>query len=232
MLLLTDAVGQWWNKNQAPVYGFSLRVSEAAVRACCNQATDLFSRGVFPDNPGPFKRMATYLVLGRLTPFFTFRSGFNDTNGRWIEGCCPTDEQEHVAWITRMLVLSIPFTFAKLYVHIQGRDIPLGQWNGFPSSHYRLEFMGWLRWLDGYSQLKPHLPSLSWGKFNDDRLARMIMSTSLMLESCYYLGKMRERGKCALLDECYCGAPTLDEDLRLDLYYDTKGQASSVPEIE
>lgn len=233
LMFLADAVGQWWNEKRAPDWGFSVRVSEQKIRECCDQGGALFSTGTFPDSPGPFKRLSTLIVLGRLFPFFQFKAGFAK-NGTWQEGhAAPTGEEE-TAWVVRMMVLTIPFAFPKMVVSIDGKEQVLDEWNGFPSSHYRLEFMGWLRWLDGCEDFQPFFEKSpeKWTKFCSERLARMVMSTSLMLEACYYLSPVPDDHRARLLQSGYSGSKDLDEDLKIDLYYDTDAAITRAPKVE
>jgi hypothetical protein len=71
-----------------------------------------------------------------------------------------------------------------------------------------------------------------WAAFSKARLARMVMSTSLMLEACYYLSPSLEGTASKLLTSGYSLPSELDEDLRLDLYYDTDAEVRSTPKIK
>jgi hypothetical protein len=84
-------------------------------------------------------------------------------------------------------------------------------WQGFPSLHYLLEFLVWLRWLDDFHQYE-HLFGKEWPTVSKQSLARMVMSTALIVEACYYEAKSPFPPNSCLKN--------LRDEQRIDLMYD------------
>lgn len=218
-LEIADIVATWWNVKQAKAYGFGFVISESKVKQCCEKAGELFERNIFPEPPGPFKRIATFLVLGRLFQFFQIRPGYPE-DGKWVATDFKPDPMHNDAWVARMLVMTIPVIFSGMYVDIGKERVLLDEWKNFPSLHYRLEFMALLRWLDLNDSHKANFTDKkTWEDITNDRLTRMIMAVSLIIEACYYLSSKEGASNKIQSKDSHC-LQDLDEDLRLDLYYD------------
>ena len=235
LLAISNAVAKWWNETFSARYGFLVVVSSTKAKACCDMGTQLFTTGSFPESPGPFKRIGALLVLGRLHPLFDFHP-FKLEGGNIVETGTSMTEEERIAWLTRILVLCIPATFGAMQLETNGHEQYLDEWEGFPSPHYRLEFMAWLRWLDYYGDMRPMFggDQTKWEQFLSERLSRMVMSASLIVEASYYLSVTLKPGAAKTkiqgdIGECL---KNLDEDIRLDLYYDSDAQVVAVPDME
>lgn len=138
--------------------------------------------------PGPFKRVAALLVLGRLTSIFSLA-----TPNSKVESLKPVNASMEREWLPKLCFLLLAPAFSSLTVsNAQGATHSLQDWKGFPSFHSKAEFLFWLEWLCDYP-----LDSLS-----DDekvtRRGRMILGTSLILEAIYYQGAQ----KSALCGAC------------------------------
>ena len=199
----------WWNGKQSPVYGFKLALYRKSLQNCCDIGARLFGSNYFANPPGPFKRAAAFIVIGRLFPFFQFVPMVNGP---------PMDKRERHAWLSRMMALAIPSVLERTRSEIGGKWIALNKWNGFPSLHYKLEFLAWFRWLDGFEQYKAQFAAHDWDAFCQKRLARMVMATSLMIESCYYnTASTIPHDLCGNTSACF---NHLEEEHELDLIYD------------
>lgn len=208
------SIQEFWNTKQAPSWGFNLTIFKASIRECCEAGGRLFSGQYFANPPGPFKRAAAFLVIGRLMPFF----GFEPINGN--KELVPQTSRECHAWLARMMALSIPAVLGSTRAQLGGEWLTLSEWGGFPSSHFKLEFLAWIRWLDSFEHFKKYFPSNSeWDQLHEQRLARMVMATSLMIEGCYYCSgstasESKIRGNTATCFE------RLEDEHEIDLIYD------------
>ena len=91
-------------------------------------------------------------------------------------------------WHVRLMMLTIPQLFAALRVKVNSGWRELS-WPGFPSDHYQLEFMNFLKWLDHFEKFRQAITQHEeWDEFAKKRLARMVMAVSLSLEASYYAG--------------------------------------------
>jgi hypothetical protein len=202
----------WWDRRIKPLRAIAITGSKGNLEDCRTISRDLFNGFFFPERPGPFKRVAAFVVLGRLFPFLKFRPA----DGLDVESAIrfANYETTHKAneWLTRAMVRTIPILFAQLEVEINGKRIPLA-WKGFPSWHYELEFHEFLRWTD--SDIEPCdcdfnnlTQKTKWA------LARKIMAATLSLEACYY---------CQGTQKVIPGHNhhDLDDDQQLDLFFDT-----------
>ncbi len=168
-------IQNWWNENQAANFGFNVVLYRESLSDSCKIGAKLFGGPYFAKPPGPFKRAAAFTVIGRLYPFFQFE-GVSMTN------------RERNAWLARLMVLGIPLLLGSTSATLNGEKRRLENWQGFPSAHYKLEFLAWLRWLDGCENIQSFLPPSEWERLKEQRSARMVMATALMLEACYYSG--------------------------------------------
>jgi hypothetical protein len=202
-----DVIADQWNRHAASIYGFQVFIRSKKISQLCQVGARLFENGdVFPRQPGPFKRTAAFLVLGRLYPFFQF-SGKPEH--------LPKGD-EVVAWTVRLLALTIPVILRQLTVQLNGTTQTLHEWKGFPSPHYQLEFFALLRWLDNGEEYETLFPADTWARFSFHRQARMVMATSLMLEASYYLNGQETTQVQSQVSRCLTN---LSDEQQLDLIY-------------
>ncbi len=209
-------VQSWWNQYRAPVYGLNLRISHAELLKCCEIGHSLFEGRFFSQPPGPFKRAAAFVVITRLNPFFDFLP----VSAEAIE-YVPTTLREKQEWTARIVTLTIPIVLRRTYAEINGERAQLTGWNGFPSLHYKLEFLAWVRWLDSFEQYRTVMPAREWYDFCERRLARMVMALSLMIEGCYYHRPTtaEEDDICGRTESCLANLEN-DMSLLTDCFYD------------
>jgi hypothetical protein len=206
-LLIADAIAREWNEHGRPINGITLFVNPAAMLKCCAAAYEIFDQNhYFPKPPGPFKRAAAFVVLGRLQWFFEMR-GDNAPDPR-------KQEREHRAWLARFMVLAIPGVLRRTKL---GDGHILDAWKKFPSPHYQLEFLAWMRWLDGFGRYRGKFEDFEWNSFYRERLARKVMSTSLMIESCYYLNVAK--GFSSLQSKVEPCLTKLEDEQEMDLCF-------------
>jgi len=180
LLAIATGVAEYWNEFGGIENGFRLVVGEAELAACCARGQQIFEE-TFPE-PSPFKRVAALLVLGRLYPFF----GLSKVNSEDFQEANLSTES-HNQWIARVMALMIKPTLAALEINLghAGRDnwVSLNKWNGYPSPHFKMEFIEFLQWLDnhGWPQVDQE-----WDETLIYRVGRMIRATALIIENCYY----------------------------------------------
>lgn len=204
---VADRVAILWNDYGGHDFGFKIQHGEDQIEFCSKRATSIFEK-YFPDPPGPFKRVAALLVFGRLYPFFEFIPSRRSSQ----------DDEE---WLARIVALMIPVSLRLLYADVSAtKDAhtykAIDAWKGFPSIHYKVEFLAFIQWLDNLEWAVKRLDGLEENVIADvkermkmdevinSRLARMILATSLIIEACYYgsetLPQQPEqsnlRGKC------------------------------------
>lgn len=191
-----------WNTRCGSGWGFQLKAHVPDIRVVCNLGGELLrTNKYFPTEPGPFKRAAAFLVFGRLYPFYSTNNG---------EGTGFSETERH-NWNTRFLVLSIGPVLRQTHLMLDGQPHHIMQgWKGFPSLHYLLEFLVWLRWLDDFQRFEKCFPG-DWPLISSQRLARMVMSTALILEACYYDSKSPFPNSCL---------KNLSTEQLIDLRYD------------
>lgn len=209
VLDITEAVASWWNQHKRAEWGFGICGVLERTQICCEKGHRLLGLDHFAENPSPFKRVAAFLVLGRLFPFIEFE--FDSADGGF------TDEERH-AWTVRFMALMIAPALRKSIVDPGNANHVLKEWDEFPSLHYLLEFFAWLRWLDVEHYRTTLGIASSWESFSQERLVRMVMGCALMLEACYYVseGTAAPDGLRTRAMNCL---NSIDEDLRMDLYY-------------
>ncbi|WP_395746627.1 hypothetical protein [Prosthecobacter sp.] len=176
-------IAAWWNVDHHELYGFKLVVSAHDLNDSCSTASRLFDETpfYFARPPGPFKRVAAFLVTGCLNPFFGFKPLGKPASRR---EALPTTDHEKRVWHVRFLLLALPELFEQLKFKVNGQWEKVC-WEGFPSPHFQLEFMNWLKWLDRLS--KNHVSKdVDWDDFQKKRFARMVMATALSLEASSY----------------------------------------------
>ena len=211
---VADVVCEMWNKSCSHINGITLQASRADLIKCCDIGSELFLGDSFPDIPGPYKRIAAFLVIGRLYPFFipTYEKSLGEIT-----------RDEQTQWMTRFMSLTIPIIFDRMTVDLGEGPVPLPKWKGFPSAHYRLEFFSLLRWLDNMEWLQGKLPASDCDTLEIVKwpnLARMVLSVSLSLESCHYISELNDGSPQAVMGQisnCMRGLPEFAE---LDLVFD------------
>jgi len=195
------SVARLWKQAAANEFGFGIYISPLALKICCDNGGRILG-DYFPIPPGPFKRIATLIVLGRLDPFFHFEPQL--------------DRGAMDRWLPKILTLLISPGLAKLRVNMAVDPTkPLWQkldaWETFPSAHYKQEFFQFLEgmdsfsWLEGEARSAGFIPTNTWEYVLEARAARMISAVALSLESCYYWNEDSKdmgtssplRGKCA-----------------------------------
>lgn len=181
---MSGVVG-WWNTDHCDLYGFKIKLWAGSVEECCQKGSWLFDENpfYFAQPPGPFKRIAAFLVLGCLYPFISFEQ--NGIPPMKRDGF-PCNDYEKRVWRVRLLLQALPHLFARLKLRVNGSWDHVS-WQGFPSAHYELEFMNWLKWLDPMDELEEVVSKvMDWRLFQKKRIARMTMATALSIEaSCY-----------------------------------------------
>jgi len=205
---VTQRVARQWNEYGGKDHGFSLIVSKERLRASCDKAHQILSPPRFPVPPGPFKRVAALLILGRLYPFFGLRPR-------------PLSDEVHDQWLARVLAMLIPATLISLEVNLSThgdttRWVRLDHWSGFPSPHFKLEFITFVQWLDSYDW-PSHVRN---GTHELDTLARIILSTALIIEGCYYVAETKAKTTSGRIMG-HCGA-CLPNTNMTSLNYDTR----------
>lgn len=179
-----SAVATLWNDYGGAQNGFDIEFGEEQVKVCCNLGSKIL-KGYFYNPPGPFKRLGGFLVLSQLFPFF----GYKKKKFKRVES---------IRWLSRINSLLISTTLASLKMDQAApgekpKYKKLDAWRGFPSNHFKVEFLCWLRWLDSFDwlgmHLKDYVPQDEWTKVYNDRLARMFLATGLILEACYYFNE-------------------------------------------
>lgn len=184
--VLANEVAALWNENGGKDFSFTLRVGRRNIQKCCDHGTKLLRRFCPAGNePGPFKRVATLVVLSRLEPFFEITP--------------PKSGSDKTQWLARISALLIPVALKALRVDVSGgKKVKiwerLDNWKGFPSPHFKADFLAWLSWMDTLCWLDSEFPEAArkekWLRVKEDRIARMILVTALILESCYYYGEI------------------------------------------
>lgn len=201
----------FWNENIGRAFGIFFVLHEKRLVDCCERAAQCLSGEAFPANPGPYKRAATFLVFGVLYDFVTPLT----VTGSVLS---PIEKRQ---WVVRLMALSIAPMVCQLNYVNNGllRDLP--PWKGFPSDHYKLEFFEWLRRLDdlGWAKLKYGVTvDVAVKHFEQARLARMVLATTLALESCHYVSMCP--GPVDPVRNNYRLDLGLLEHMQIDLYYD------------
>ena len=202
-------VAELWNNFGGPQkHHFVLRIGENELRECCRRGDEILIQSRrFPNPPSPFKRVAALVVLARLFPFFELDPA--------------TEYHQEQIWLSRLSALLIPGAISVLEVNLS--EDPAnpkwtpGKWNGFASPHYKIEFIKFIQWLDNFDWLVLGTEGEKWKQTKRERLARMVMAVSLIIEANYYIGETGPpkpeylRGKCKL-----CIKPADSVDLTYD----------------
>ncbi|MBL9116699.1 MAG: hypothetical protein JNJ83_16950 [Verrucomicrobiaceae bacterium] len=211
-LRASKRVVEWWNGDHSERYGFKLEIALGSLEESCSLASNLFDDKpyYFARPPGPFKRVAAFLVYGCLNPFFDF----DPIMKKPVRPSMPGTPHERRVWTVRFLLMTLPELFGSLKVHVNGKDEKV-DWLGFPSDHFELEFMNWLKWLDRCGNLGEALPKeFEWEAFQRKRYARMVMATAMALEASSYADPSAPRGLQGKIKGCMANlTPQQIEDL-------------------
>jgi len=166
----------YWNENGGTDFGFQVFVPKDNIKEMSHSGDEVLG-AFFPEEPGPFKRVATALVMARLIPLFCLASV--DSTDDHMKPIPARDERE---WQARMAFLLLEPALAAVHM-TNGTDegSMRDHWHGFPSLHSKAEFLFWLEWLCDYPPdiLLDEAAGL-------DRRGRMVLGTSLILEAIYY----------------------------------------------
>jgi len=178
---LAHEVASYWNAYGAEEYGFRVFTNPDLVAEVSQIGRSVLAND-FPIPPGPFKRIATLIVLAQITPLFelgTLQS--TPANYRLV-----TDEGRYREWLPRICFLLLEP--ALRLVRVRGRngqpDLPLNDWHDFPSAHSKAEFFQWLEWLRDYTNSDLMCDE------EEDRLciAKNVLACALIIENVYYQG--------------------------------------------
>jgi hypothetical protein len=190
-----------------------VRSSYSQLLHVCRSADEVFSAGAFPPDPGPYKRAAAFVVLGRMYPVFDVEillySGATLSNHQRIK--------EQVAWISRLALTALPAIFGRMMVTLDGAPQQLPEWKGYPSDHVALEVTNWIKWLQHHDQYQNLVdPKIDWPNFCLERRIRAVLALSLILENAHYavLGDERHR-LIGRVGECLAN---LTDEQKLDLH--------------
>ncbi len=199
----------YWNENGGMDFGFQVFVAKDNIKEMSRGGDEVLA-AFFPEEPGPFKRVATALVMARLAPLFSLAAVESTDDHRR-----PISAKEERVWQPRMAFLLLePALAAVRMTNGESTGSMLDNWHGFPSLHSKAEFMFWLEWLCDYPSdiLLDEAARL-------DRRGRMVLGTSLILEATYY----QDGHKSPICGSCdrkffeNCGEPalfTFDAQLR------------------
>jgi len=188
-------IAQIWNNFGGENHGFKLKVGKTQIKECCRIGDEvLIQSKKFPNCPSPFKRVAALIVAAKLFPFYE-------------QVPAPPYPAVQQIWLSRLVALLIPGALSVLAINVSDNEkIPdlkqMDHWNGFASTHYKIEFLKFLQWLDSFDWVKVQGDREMWKSINRERMARMIMGVSLIIEANYYIGEVGPpkpehlRGKC------------------------------------
>jgi hypothetical protein len=171
-----------WNESAAGSpdvgYGFKILSVQDDCETVCALGTRVL-KAYFSDPPSAFKRVAAVIVIGRLFPFI----GFDPERA---------NESESHRWLARLMVTMVPLvlrsidtTVTPCHLPRKSQTVTLKGFKRWPSVHVKAEFIEWMSSLDSL----PDIVATAERKGDiiaDQRLARMIMAASLIIENAYY----------------------------------------------
>jgi hypothetical protein len=177
---ICEVHAEHWNRKYAEEYGILLGIHREAVEAISIAGGNMLERSFPKDDgtPSAFKRAATLLVMMCIHPFIVARQ--RDENGLFCKPVVVGDSLRDLA--VRFMADTLPLVFSVLVTDVNGEWVPLDNWKGFSSEDFETEFITFLKWL-GNSDCVQH--SLGNPVYNDERLTRIILGTSLILEASY-----------------------------------------------
>jgi hypothetical protein len=212
---LVETICRKWDQHCSAHYGFKVFVSPSAFKKFYEAGIRILEEN-FPLPPGPFKRVASLIVISQMYPFFHFEPEL-------------TLEASH-RWRAKMTALLMPVGLAKLRVNLTPDEANptwqrLDAWYGFPSDHFKMEFLQFLERIDTChwwekTTIEGGLQEQISERIITEETVRLINSTALMLEACYYWNEewnhfaLRLRGKC---NDFFDGS---DPDVPNEFYYD------------
>ena len=178
VLGLASGICQHWNENGGKNFGFSLFVPKESAKRLSEEGDQVLA--YFADEPGPFKRVATLVVLSRLLPLFTIAS-VNSTRDNLQKSAM---EIASNSWLPRLSFLLIRPALRSLYLkNTDGNLMQLPPWRGFPSLHSKAEFLFLLQWMRDF-------PNSDYTEQQDahrlERRGRMVLAVALILEAVFY----------------------------------------------
>lgn len=212
---LVGTICRAWDQHCSSHFGFRVFISPSAFERFYKSAVDVLDRD-FPLPPGPFKRVATLAVMAQMYPFFHFDPEMTAEAG--------------LRWRAKMTALLIPVGLAKLRVNLTP-DEPsptwqrLDAWCGFPSDHFKMEFLQFLErvntchWWERM-MAEGAMEEAICRRIITEEIVRLIFSTALVIEGCYYWNEEQGsegeelRGKC---NDFFDGG---DADMVKEFYYD------------
>ncbi len=186
-------VCSYWNANGGGDCGFNLFAARDAIEKISHDGDKLLS-SFFPEEPGPYKRVAALLVLSRLTPLFALAAPNSVPPD--LKPILYADEQQ---WLPRVCYLLVPLAFSLLSIRVDQETRPVPAWNDFPSLHSKTEFLTWLEWLRDYPP-EAFAKAQTAEQEHLDRRGRMVLATALILEAVSYQGG-GSGGICASCDK-------------------------------
>ena len=185
---LATSVADYWNQYGTKKYPFIVQTSKEAIKKLAEEGDQVLA-AFFPEEPGPFKRVATLIILSRLIPLFSLGKNVP------TEHFPPLSLMEEELWLPRISCLLINPAFKIINVSVNSTVHKLTEWKSFPSAHSKAEFLLWLEWLRDYDASQLHQ-----SEENLVRRGRMILACSLILEAVYYQGPTRAK-ICGICDD-------------------------------
>ncbi|MGZ4974119.1 MAG: hypothetical protein ACXWJB_03420 [Limisphaerales bacterium] len=170
-----------WNTKFSNEFGVFVLIKPEAAEAISLAGGNMLLRSFpkDPRTPSAFKRVATLLVMMCLHPFIVVRQ--RDENGEFKIPVVVAENLRDFA--VQFIIDTLPLIFSVLMKQDdEGNWQPLDKWVGLPSEGFNDEFLLFLKWL-GNSDCVVH--SLGNPVYNDERLTRIILGTSLILEAAY-----------------------------------------------
>lgn len=205
-----------WERHCLAHFGFGVFVVPSHFDKFYSAGTSILQNN-FPIPPGPFKRVATLLVMSQMHRLFHFSPELtHDATERWH---------------AKMTALLIPVTLAKLRVNLTPEaSTPtwrrLESWAGYPSDHFKLELLQfleriethhwWDRTLHENGQTGAHADRII-----DEETTRLINALTLIIEGCYYWNEQAQ-GAVNLRGNCKDFFDGSDAEFVKEFYYDYK----------
>lgn len=176
ILSICEEACEDWNIRFSGKEGVVLGVKREGVEAICRVGGRILAL-CFPAKPSAFKRVSALLIMMCLHPWLIVRRvGSEGVYDQIVFGDSIRD------FAVDFMVDTVPIVLSTLESYVGTEWVALTNWQGFISQEFKNEFVVFLRWL-GNSDLLTY--SLGSPIYNDDRLARIILGTSLILESTY-----------------------------------------------
>lgn len=179
------SVANYWNNYGGPERGFQLFVVREAAKRM-SRRSDMIFASFFADPPGPFKRIAAFLLLALHEDVFYFATPNSTLSSAKMVNFTLQED-----WEARIAYLLIDPILAQLWVGDgNGGRKAMSAWGGFPSVHSKEEFLLLLQW---FNNTKDECFASTHAQ---DRLAmtdqelrlfgKTVLSVALILEAVYY----------------------------------------------